>query len=224
MPNFYCFNEINYNFQPEGSSWCWAACLSNISIGLNSKSTIGKFQCDIVSHYKKFLSNFNPNINTSNCCNNTISTSCNIRLDDKHVNYIFGKVGFYVNCFSDYNQLNDFDFIIESLNNNQAPIVLKTIINKSAHMVLINGYGTKPNGCNYILISDPDNSKNEVYFNHEYYLKNHKIEKFWTLKSENSNNLKKDAILTYNANYIKNLLNSNGINKNSFSKKENFDI
>lgn len=211
MPNFFCFNNMSYQFQPEGSNWCWAACLSNMAIGLNSDSSIGKSQCSIVTHYRKYLNQFNPEIDFDSCCNNSITDKCNLRLDDKHLIYIIEKIGFSIYKFNDNSSLNNFDFIVNSLKNNQAPIILKTIVNESAHMVLISGYGTKSNGCNYILISDPDNSKNETYYNHKHYIESNTIEKFWTTKIENTINLEKDKVLEINYNIIKNTLNLDDI-------------
>ncbi len=203
---------MDYQFQPEGSNWCWAACLSNMIIGLRSISSIGNSQCHLVSHYKSYLQGAGTNTESTICCSSGVPHGCNLRLDDAHLKYIFEKSGFLITEYSSISQLSSFDFIVEELKKNQAPILLKTRVSDSAHMVLINGYGTKTNGCNYILISNPDNSHKERYFNHEYYLKNNTVEKFWTAKIENRENLGRDKMLDFNYNFIKTTL-QNKLNK-----------
>lgn len=209
MPNFFCFNNMNYQFQPEGSNWCWAACLSNMIIGLKADSSIGNSQCNLVSHYRSFLNGLNSNEENKLCCSESILDQCNLRLDDDHLKYMFEKSGFLITPYDTISELNSFEFIVDKLNENQAPLILKTRVNGSAHMVLINGYGTKTSGCNYLLISNPDNSYKELYYSHEYYITNNTIEKFWTASVENQDNLGKDKLLDFNYNFVKKTLDFN---------------
>ncbi|AXT56178.1 hypothetical protein D1815_10585 [Aquimarina sp. AD1] len=205
--NFYRFTDLCHVNQPENSYWCWAACAEKMIKGLYSKSEIGTSKCEIVSYYKNHvLSTYNNDdqLNLTSCCSDSgeFFNECNIGLKDKHFIKIFNKAGFECEEFLETNNLKNIDFIIEKLEENDSPIVLK--LNTSmAHMVLISGYGKTPE-CNYVFIGDPSPGIGEKYVRFdvflEEYILNSNVAKFWASKVKkvdvNNKNLALDPNVT----------------------------
>lgn len=204
--NFYRFTNMHHVIQPENSYWCWAACAEKMIQGLRSKSEIGNNKCQIVSYYKNnILTTFDSSVNnndqqnSTSCCNESgeFLDECNIGLKDTHFIEIFNQIGFECEEFLETDKLKNIDFIIEQLEQNDSPIILK--LNTSmAHMVLISGYGER-NGCKYIFIGDPSPGYGENYVRFDIfldeYIRNSKIAKFWTSKVKKIDANKKNIVL-----------------------------
>ena len=208
--NFYCFKELKYVAQPQKSNWCWASCLSQMIKGLNSPTSIGKTQCELVGEYKNYKEdtlNYNPGsvFPLGICCDsdiNHVPNGCNIALSENDLLDVHTFGGFKTNKIEVCDLFN-FTFVIEKLKRNQSPIVLK--INKSGvgHINLISGYGKK-DGCEYILVSDPLNFIGEVYTEFSEFCKMD-IDKAWSTEVM-QNNLKKDSTLKASLNFVQNFI------------------
>lgn len=194
---FYCFKELKYMPQPESSYWCWAACLSQMVIGLKAPSKFGRTQCELVSEYR---SNFIDNHRFS-CCtaDNTIPVGCDLPLKETDLVEVYDKSGFDTEEIQILN-LDDFEYIKTTLKKCQSPIVLKIRINRSAHMNLITGYGEKGD-CKYVLVTDPQNSIGETYYKMDEFRRKIIVESAWTTEVK-GDHLKTDVALQQSINFI----------------------
>ncbi|WP_109097698.1 papain-like cysteine protease family protein [Aquimarina sp. AU58] len=204
--NFQRFVNMNHVIQPENSYWCWAACAEKMVRGLKSKSEIGNSKCEIVSYYKNNIltldnssNNNDGELNIDSCCNNFggFFDECNIGLKDKHFIRIFNQVGFECKESLEIDKLKNIDFIIDQLEGNDSPIILK--LNTSlAHMVLISGYGER-NNCKYVFVGDPSPGYGENYVRFDVflneYIMNSKVVKFWTSKVKKVDINEKNMVL-----------------------------
>ncbi|SNR15632.1 papain-like cysteine protease family protein [Tenacibaculum jejuense] len=210
MGKFYCFNNLTHIKQPTRSSWCWASSLEKMIKGFKSNSTIGVEDYEIVSHYNSYL-----NVNSSKLDCRIESSEChcdNLELKDDHLVKIFNEAGFKAEEI-DKAIINNYDKIVETLNTNQSPIILKTIDN-NAHMELIIGYGELDN-FKYLLISDPNNLSDTNYICIKEYISTTKIDKVWTTKVKgydnnlNQKNIEKDFLLYKNIKYLNEFITKN---------------
>lgn len=195
---FYCFRDLEYKSQPESSYWCWAACLSQMIIGLKAPSNFGRTQCELVTEYRSKFIDFK---NHSCCANdNSIPKGCDLPLKENDLEKVYDESGFITKEISVHN-LNSYDFIKTTLIDCQSPIVLKVRVDGSnAHMNLITGYGEK-NGCKYVLITDPQKTVGESYYKMDEFIKKISVDRAWTTEVRDEN-LKPDQLLEASLNLI----------------------
>lgn len=208
---FYCFNDIRYIPQPKNSYWCWAACLSQIIIGLNTSSKLGKKQCELVSAYKlnyKEASISNPD-ELQICCGSgkNIPSGCNIPLKKEDLKSVYDECGLLASELVDLTQLQNFSFIKLTLRTFQAPIVLNVDKDGRAHMNLITGYGEK-NHCKYVLVTDPLKHIGESYIEFNDFVNSISINNAWTIHLRD-NNLKPDEALHKSLDFVESFLKNN---------------
>lgn len=189
---FYRLKDFIHKQQPYLSNWCWAACLSTIIDGLNTETNIGKKQCNLASFYRQYRANTQINATSySECCpfSQNISDECNQAIADSHISDIYSHSGIEASL-EDENYINDYQWVKNTLINNQAPILVKYTVNGQGHANLVTGYG-EINNCQYLLLSDP-----QYEYSDEYKLisivKLLEIEKIWALKKLKKNKLEKD--------------------------------
>ncbi|RNC86757.1 MAG: hypothetical protein ED556_04875 [Winogradskyella sp.] len=192
---FYYLKSIKYKPQPFKSNWCWAACLSNMIEGLNSKSVIGNTQCNLVSYYRKYQNNpYSINQVYNGCCTggNSISHQCNIGIETNDIKIIYGKGGFILEEVEDLNTILNYNWVKFTLIKNQAPILLKIIRERGYHASLITGFG-EVGGCKYLLFSDPSETTGEIYQNMRVIEDNiNDISQAWTTSVKDNFNLIED--------------------------------
>lgn len=194
MPTFYCFNNLTHVIQPKRSSWCWAACLEKMIIGLQSRSEIGTKSCELVSFYSAYKKGIAPT--GKYCCNSECSCN-NIGIKPEHVEFVFDKAGFTTKKIK---PLLTYEKIVEKLTSNQSPLVINTNIDKP-HMELIIGFGSFDN-CKYLLISDPSKYSDIHYTRMAECGINRQIS-MWETKLKNNTknlvtNIHKTKIINYN--------------------------
>nr|WP_321222369.1 hypothetical protein [uncultured Psychroserpens sp.] len=213
--SFFCFQSLKYVSQPNYSYWCWAACLEQMIKGLKANSKIGTTQCELASTYKDIkevdltsrllIGNIND-YKSNKCCNvaGEMPIGCDVSLQTNDLKSIFSFSGFNAEEIENITTLNNFDFIKQTLINNQSPIVIKTIKNGYAHMNLISGFGNL-NNCKYLLISDPLESIGETYQNFDGLITPSNIERAWTTKL-NIDNLKTDTYIEKSLEIVTNFI------------------
>lgn len=225
--DFYCFTKMEYKPQPNNSNWCWSSCLESIISGTNTNSKIGKEKHEIVFSYKLYLKEneietFNSeNLNLKKCNKNPKENKCNLTIDDNHIKPLFEMAGLEIQELKSLEELNNYILIVEKLKKNKGPILLRIFKEELSHMIMIKGYGNSE-GCNYLLISDPDEGIKEKYISHLNLINSsiYNIRKAWYVITQSSNNLEKDLIIEQKYNeaykyvqYLKTLKNT------SFPKK-----
>ncbi|WP_299184578.1 papain-like cysteine protease family protein [uncultured Aquimarina sp.] len=188
---FYSFN-INYVSQSR-TNWCWAACFQWIIDFLDYESEIGSTQ----EHLALYYHNTHNNINHEGQDYSLTYINRPIKLTDipKLIGDIFGfdcNETDFITISNNRaqlslmtNQMLDYQFVKSTLNNNNFPIILAISTgNAPNHIVLITGYGIK-DGCEYILISNPNNREQEEFWVDEKYVSKimSRIKKIWITKN-----------------------------------------
>lgn len=165
---FYRFLSFNTVEQPPNSKWCWAACAEQMIHGLNIKSPIGNKQWEILTHYKNnysprstISSEYNPSNETCEFSTLEMLPECNRGLQQEHVKSVFQEMGIRLEPTLTEN-LKNIDFIKNTLESNDAPILLNVLRSGNKHMILVTGFGFE-NNCTYIFESDPISKESDHY-------------------------------------------------------------
>lgn len=190
--NFYYFKDLIHKQQPYQSNWCWAACLSSLIDGLNTSYQIGNKQCNLASYYREYSRNPQAKVQVyNNCCSNLHNTSseCNKGIHDNHISEVYNHSGIIAREDNAKNIYN-YNWVKQTLINQQAPILIKYSSGGQDHASLITGFG-EIDDCKYYLLSNPEYRRADTYIRTDI-IANYSISKIWVLEKLSQNKPEKD--------------------------------